>query len=197
MLQYLKRNSPLHFADARLKLIVLAAINIALFATIELTIVLSLFILVLLAYFAARVSPLQSVKELGPVWIFVVLPLVLVLLVGEPLLKGIVVSTRLVAVMLFAMLFIYTTKQREIARALVYFKVPATVALMLTMAFRFLPLIQKEVGRVRAAQMARGYERGWLVVPIIVPVLRRAFVRARHLGMSMDARGFDVEKIAV
>jgi energy-coupling factor transport system permease protein len=195
MLRYDKKNTLLHRMDARLKLILLIAVNLALFASVDLMHVAVLSVVVLLAYAIARINPLRGMMDLGPAWVFAVLPLLLIFLFGEPVGKAVAIAVRIIFVLLSGVLFIYTTKQQEIARSLAYFKVPAAVALMLIMAFRFIPVLQQEVHRVRAAQMARGYERSWLVVPILVPVLHRIFARARWLGMSMDARGFDIEKI--
>ncbi|VVC03301.1 Energy-coupling factor transporter transmembrane protein EcfT [Candidatus Burarchaeum australiense] len=191
MLQYLKQKSFLHALDPRIKLALLILLNVALFATNMLGAISFLLVLIFAFYLLARISPIQGAGELGAVWLFVLLPLLFALLGGEALDAAIRATLRLVTVSMSAVLFIYTTRQRDIASALVFFKVPATLALMLTMAFRFVPVFQDEVQRVQAAQMARGYTRSWLVFPILVPVLHRAFARARALGMSMDARGFE------
>src|SRR4030042_6371767 len=158
MLRYDKNDTVLHRMDARLKLVLLIVVDLALFASINDVYIGSLAIVVLLAYAIAHINPIRGMIDLGPAWIFALLPLLTIFLFGEPAGKAVAIAVRIIFVLLSGMLFIYTTRQQDIARALVYFKVPAAAALMLIIAFRFIPVMQQEVHRVRAAQMARGYE---------------------------------------
>lgn len=75
--------------------------------------------------------------------------------------------------------------------------VPAhELALMMTIALRFIPTLLEEAEKIMKAQMARGAEftRGSLVqrarslVPLLVPLFVSAFRRADALALAMEAR---------
>ena len=70
------------------------------------------------------------------------------------------------------------------------------LAMMMTIALRFIPTLMEEVDRIRKAQMARGadFESGNMIrraksmIPILVPLFVSAFRRADELSMAMEAR---------
>ncbi len=85
-----------------------------------------------------------------------------------------------------------------------WIKVPVhDVALVMSIALRFIPILTDETSRIMNAQKARGadFETGGLVkrvkaiVPILIPLLISAFRRADELGDAMDARCYSGSKI--
>ncbi len=77
------------------------------------------------------------------------------------------------------------------------FKVPVgDVAMMMSIALRFIPILLEETDRIMKAQLARGadFESGNLIkkakslVPVLVPLFVSAFRRAGDLAMAMEAR---------
>lgn len=70
------------------------------------------------------------------------------------------------------------------------------LALIMSIALRFIPILMDETERIMNAQKARGadFETGGLIkrakaiVPILIPLLLSAFRRAEELGDAMDAR---------
>ena len=78
-----------------------------------------------------------------------------------------------------------------------WIKVPVhDIALIMSIALRFIPILTDETSRIMNAQKARGadFETGGLfkrvqaVVPVLIPLLISAFRRADELGDAMDAR---------
>ena len=78
-----------------------------------------------------------------------------------------------------------------------WLKVPVhDIALIMSIALRFIPILTDETSRIMNAQKARGadFETGSLfkrvkaIVPILIPLLISAFRRADELGDAMDAR---------
>ena len=76
-------------------------------------------------------------------------------------------------------------------------KVPVhEVAMMMSIALRFIPILVEETDKIMKAQMARGadFESGNLMqrakamVPLLVPLFVSAFRRATDLAMAMEAR---------
>jgi len=77
------------------------------------------------------------------------------------------------------------------------FKVPAhDIAMMMTIALRFIPTLADELDKIMKAQKARGadFETGSLMkrakslIPILVPLFVSAFKRADELATAMEAR---------
>lgn len=76
-------------------------------------------------------------------------------------------------------------------------KVPVhEVAMMMSIALRFIPILLEETDKIMKAQIARGadFESGNLIqkakamVPLLVPLFIAAFRRANDLAMAMEAR---------
>lgn len=76
-------------------------------------------------------------------------------------------------------------------------KVPVhEIAMMMSIALRFIPILMEETDRIMKAQKARGadFETGNLIqkakamVPLLVPLFISAFRRANDLAMAMEAR---------
>ncbi len=70
------------------------------------------------------------------------------------------------------------------------------VAMMMSIALRFIPILLEETDKIMKAQIARGadFENGNLIqkaknlVPLLVPLFISAFRRANDLAMAMEAR---------
>ena len=77
------------------------------------------------------------------------------------------------------------------------------LALIMSIALRFIPILTDETGRIMNAQKARGadFESGGLakrikaIIPILIPLLISAFRRADELGDAMDARCYSGSKV--
>ena len=85
----------------------------------------------------------------------------------------------------------------SLMRPLKIFKVPVhEMAMMMSIALRFIPILMEETDKIMKAQMARGadFETGGLIarakamVPLLVPLFVGAFRRAEELALAMDAR---------
>ena len=77
------------------------------------------------------------------------------------------------------------------------FRVPVhEIAMMMSIALRFIPILLEETDKIMKAQIARGadFESGNLIkkakslVPLLVPLFISAFRRANDLAMAMEAR---------
>ncbi|MCH5338542.1 MAG: energy-coupling factor transporter transmembrane protein EcfT [Acetatifactor sp.] len=77
------------------------------------------------------------------------------------------------------------------------FKVPVhEVAMMMSIALRFIPILLEETDKIMKAQIARGadfesgniFKRAKALVPLLVPLFVSAFRRANDLAMAMESR---------
>ena len=72
------------------------------------------------------------------------------------------------------------------------------LAMMMTIALRFIPTLLEETEKIMKAQMARGadFQSGSIVqrakslIPLLVPLFVNAFRRADDLAVAMEARGY-------
>ena len=70
------------------------------------------------------------------------------------------------------------------------------IAMMMSIALRFIPILTEETDKIMKAQMARGadFESGNIIkkakamIPLLVPLFISAFRRAGDLAMAMEAR---------
>ena len=125
-------------------------------------------------------------------------------LTREALEKAIFFALRLVFLVMGTSVLTLTTSPMQLTdglerlmRPLRRFHFPAhELAMMMTIALRFIPLLLEETDKIQKAQMARGadFESGNLLmrakamVPLLVPLFVSAFRRANDLAMAMEAR---------
>ena len=91
----------------------------------------------------------------------------------------------------------------SLLKPLKYIKFPVhELALIMSIALRFVPTLIDETNRIISAQKARGadfesgniFKRIKAIVPILIPLLISAFRRAEELGDAMDARCYSGSK---
>lgn len=120
--------------------------------------------------------------------------------------NGLYVFCRFVLIIVMSTLLTLTTAPLEIADAvealikpLRYLKVPVhEIALMLSIALRFVPTLMDETVKIMNAQKSRGVNFGEgsiinrikAVIPILIPLFVSAFNRAEDLAVAMEARGY-------
>ena len=120
------------------------------------------------------------------------------------ILKAAFFAIRLLYVIVGASLLTYTTTPTDLTagmekalRPLNKIHVPVQeIAMMMSIALRFIPILAEEVNKIIDAQLARGaeFDSGGLIkkakgmVPILVPLFVSAFRRASDLATAMEAR---------
>ena len=122
----------------------------------------------------------------------------------EGLILSIKMAVRLVYLVIGSSILTLTTTPSKLTDGLEkglsflkVFKVPvAEIALMMSIALRFIPILIEETDKIMNAQMARGadFDKGNLVekakslVPLLVPLFVSAFRRANELAIAMESR---------
>ncbi len=118
--------------------------------------------------------------------------------------NALTMTVRLSLLIIGSSMMTFTTTPNELTdgmekglRGLKKIKVPVhEMAMMMSIALRFIPILLEETDKIMKAQMARGadFESGGLIkrakamVPILVPLFVSAFRRANDLAMAMEAR---------
>lgn len=217
--QYIDGESPIHKMDARVKIIAAFVFIVILFLIKG---VWQYAAVTLFLAAAVRVSGvgikyiLRGLKPMLFILAFTVLINVL-MTPGEALLKfgflkvtregvvmGVYMMLRLVYLVIATSLLTLTTSPlmltdgiEKILMPFTVIKVPAhEIAMMMTIAIRFIPTLAEEADKIMKAQTARGadFESGSIIrrakamIPLLVPLFVGAFKRADELATAMDSR---------
>jgi energy-coupling factor transport system permease protein len=208
---YVPGDTLIHRADPRSKLIAVMLLVVSLFSTTRWPSILAALALTLILILLGRIPLSYIGRALRPVSFIIVFTLLVNSVSLHPLaflpqgfMRGLLFSTRLVEVMLLSTLVTLTTSPVALTdgmtllmRPLASLRVPVDdIAMMLSIALRFIPTIAAEAQTIIRAQTARGarfYEgslivrlRAWTVV--VVPLLIQLFRRADTLALAMEAR---------
>ncbi|MBP8718351.1 MAG: energy-coupling factor transporter transmembrane protein EcfT [Candidatus Atribacteria bacterium] len=217
--QYIYQNSLIHKLDPRVKILTTILVIISLFLIKSWfgfsIIALYLFINI----FLSKVHPKFVLKGIKPLIIIIIITLIIHFLTTpgeviyhiwilnitkEGIQKGLFIAVRLFLLIVATSWLTLTTSPialtdgiERLLSVLKFIKVPAhEIAMMMTIALRFIPTLMEETEKIIKAQMARGadFESGNLIkriqnfLPIIIPLFINAFHRADELAIAMEAR---------
>ena len=219
--QHFPGDSLVHRFDPRLKLVLTIAYIVLLFAASN-PLGLALSILFLAAMYKVAKIPgkmiLKSLKPILPIVIFTaVLNLFFVSGEGEPLVHiwfltiyaegvryAVLMAVRIMALIAGTSLLTYTTSPIVLTDAIEQLLKPLgklhfpvhELAMMMSIALRFIPTLIEETDKIMNAQKARGAQldtgkmtdRVKALVPVLIPLFISAFRRADELAMAMECR---------
>ena len=217
--QYVPSDSPVHRLDPRCKIIAVLVLLTGVFLAKH-PAVFSVWGVLLACLTAGARLPFRLVlRSAKPVLILVLFtasihifftsgtPLVslgIVTISREGLILAAYMGLRLLFLVLFASFLTLTTRPMELADGLerlfspfARFGFPAhELAMMMTIALRFIPTLLDETDRIMKAQLARGasFDRGGLwkrlkaFLPVLIPLFVIVFQRAEDLAVAMEAR---------
>lgn len=217
--QYVKGDSILHRLDPRTKIFGMLAIMVALFFVNNWIGLVYAAVVVFAVLFASQVPLKFYIRGVKPLrWILLFTAAIQIFLTpgeiiwqwgilhitAEGVRLAIFMCVRLVLLVMTTSVLTLTTTPIVLTDAvenlLSPFKrigVPAhELAMMMTIALRFIPLLADETEKIMAAQKARGaaFDEGGLMdraralLPILVPLFLSAINRAGELAMAMEAR---------
>lgn len=102
---------------------------------------------------------------------------------------GVIASLRIMSLSLLVFLFTESTSVSDIVGALSFF--PKQIRLALTISISLIPAILKEAQSIRLVQQSRGYH-SMGIFPFIIPLLSRTLIRAEHIAVSLETRGYQI-----
>ena len=218
--QYYPGKSLLHKIDPRMKLILTFAIIIVIFLCKNFFSLGVIAVTAVLAAILSRVPIKMILKSLKPIVIILIFTAVLnifytqggdtwfewkfIKLTEKGVFTAIFTMVRIVSLVTISSLLTYTTTPTMLTDAiervlspLKIFKIKVhTLAMMMTLALRFIPTLIEEIDRIMNAQKARGadletggiVERAKALVPIFIPLMVSSFRRAYELAFAMTCR---------
>ena len=217
--QFFPGDTFIHRLDPRTKILAMMAYVVVLFAakTAVGYLICAAFLFACIA--ASRISPKVVLKGLRPVLFLIVFTAVLNLIFtsGEPIFTfyflrvtregvetAIRMAVRITLLIAGTSMLTYTTSPimltdaiEKLLSPLKKIKAPVhELAMMMSIALRFIPTLVEETGKIMNAQKARGadFESGGLIkraralVPILIPLFVSAFRRADELATAMECR---------
>ena len=219
--QHFPGNSLVHRFDPRLKLVLTVAYIVLLFAASNpLGLVLSILFLGVM-YKVAKIPVKMIGKSLKPILPIVLFTAVLNLFFvsgeGDPLVHfwfltiyaegvryAVLMAVRVMALIAGTSLLTYTTSPIVLTDAIEQLLKPLgklhfpvhELAMMMSIALRFIPTLIEETDKIMNAQKARGaqldtgkmIDRVKALVPVLIPLFISAFRRADELAMAMECR---------
>lgn len=217
--QHYPTGSTVHRLDPRTKIIGTFVFMVGLFMIRDFSAYLVVVALLLLTIKASKVPVRYVMKGLRPLMVLIMVTFLInlfmtrgevffalgpVTMTWQGLRQGIFMALRLIFLIVGTSMLTLTTSPitltdgiEHLLNPLKRIKVPAhELAMMMTIALRFIPTLLEETDKIMKAQMARGadFESGNLInraqslVPLLVPLFISSFRRADDLAMAMEAR---------
>lgn len=220
--QYLPGKSVIHRMDARAKIVLLIADIVFIFLCSNFISLLLMTMFTLLVTFMTHISFMKYLKSLRVILVVVILTGLINLFygTGEVLWEwwklrittggvnnALFVIVRIAILMIISAALTYTTSPTDLTDALERLMKPLKlirvpvheIAMMMTIALRFIPVLLEETDKIMNAQKARGadMESGGLIkrvkslIPVLIPLFVSSFRRAGDLAMAMECRCYN------
>lgn len=218
--QYYPAKSFVHKLDPRIKLLFLIAYIVMLFVSNSFYGLALCAVILIVIIIASRVpvgSVLRSIKGIIFILLFTSVLNVffhggerllwewgIIKIYAEGIIFAVFLTLRLFFLVMGSALLTLTTTPVNLTDGLesllfplTLIKVPVHVlALIMSIALRFIPTLMDETNRIVSAQKARGasfdtgsiFKRVKAIIPVLIPLLISAFRRAEELGDAMDVR---------
>lgn len=218
--QYFPGNSVIHKLDARMKIVLVLAYIISIFLCrnfYSLAIMIALLLIVILL---SKISLKLLYKSIKPIFLIVLITSLLQLIYNKNgdvlfeywkikittggLFTAVFTTIRIAALVMASSMLTYTTSPTMLTDAierlfspLKVFKINVhSIAMMMTIALRFIPTLIEEVDKIMSAQKSRGADletgglmkRGKALIPIFIPLFINSFRRAYELAFAMECR---------
>ena len=217
--QFFPGDSFLHRMDARVKILLLLILLIEVFAFTSAPVYLVMTVITFLMIMISKVPMRMVLRSLKPLWWIILFTFVLHLfshpgrelyriwqfvITQEGVEQGALISVRLMLLIILSTLLTFTTSPLKLTDALESLLSPFKrlglpaheLAMMMTIALRFIPTLISETDKIMKAQQSRGADfvtgsilsRLKNMVPILVPLFLSAFRRADDLALAMESR---------
>lgn len=219
--QYIYKDSFVHKLDPRTKILISMFFMFGIFLINNITEYVYVFLLTALTIYMSQIPLMKIIKGLKPILPLMFLTVIMnafftsgtilfswafIRITREGLYLAGFMGIRIFFLIIFTSLLTLTTSPITLTNGieglltpLKKLKVPAhEIAMMMSIALRFIPTLIDETDKIMKAQKARGadFESGNIIkktkslVPILIPLFISAFTRADELAMAMEARGY-------
>lgn len=223
--QYINTGSVLHKLDPRTKLILLILNVVFLFLIKNIYGIIFAAAFLIFIMLLSKIPVKLYLKNIKAIWLIIVFTSLINLLyskTGKTLIsfwkitvttggvyRAVFLTVRIIILILISSVLTYTTTPNDLTDAIENLLSPLkfiglgtavhTIAMMMTIALRFIPTLVDETEKIMNAQKARGAdlesgkfkERVKALVPVLVPLLISSIRRAYELAEAMECRCYN------
>ena len=218
--QYYPTNSCVHKMDARIKILIALAFMVFIFCINTVYGYGALFVFTTFMILISKIPFKFMLKAIKPILFFVVFTAILnifltksgtvvwhygfITITDMGILNAVYMMIRIVFLIMGTSLLTYTTSPIELTDGIERLLRPFSkiglpsheLAMMMSIALRFIPTILEETDKIKKTQTARGADfesgnilkRAKALIPLLVPLFISAFRRADELAMAMECR---------
>ena len=217
--QFIPGNSILHRMDPRVKIVLLCTIIATIFCTFNFYALGLITAFIIVAILLSGVPFKMYLKSLKVIMIIVIITSLLNIFYssGTPIFefwifkitldgifRAIYVTVGIIALILISSALTFTTSPTDLTDAIERLMSPLKVfhikvheiAMMMTIALRFIPTLLDETDKIMSAQKARGadmesgnvFQKVKALIPVLIPLFVSAFRRAYELAVAMECR---------
>ena len=224
--QYIETRSPIHKADPRVKMVLLILLVVFIFVSKNMFALALSFVFVAAVVIITRIPVKMYLKNLKAILPIIIFTTIINMFYGDES-SGVLVSfwklsvtydglyraafmaIRIILLIIISSSLTYTTTPNDLTDAIERLLTPLkfvglksavhTLALMMTIALRFIPTLVEEAQKIMNAQKARGAdlengnlkERIKALIPILIPLLISSVRRAYELAEAMECRCYN------
>ncbi len=224
--QYIETKSPLHRADPRVKMVLLILVVVLIFLAQNMYGILVSLLFVALVVLVTKIPLKTYLKNLKAVLPIILLTSIINMFYGDTnsgvllevwkftityggLYRAVFMALRIMLLIIISSSLTYTTTPNDLTDGIEHLLSPLkflglksavhTLALMMTIALRFIPTLVEEAEKIMNAQKARGadlesgsiIERIKALIPILIPLLISSVRRAYELAEAMECRCYN------
>ncbi|MBE6720658.1 MAG: energy-coupling factor transporter transmembrane protein EcfT [Ruminococcaceae bacterium] len=217
--QYFPGNSLLHKLDPRMKTVLIFLLMVAVFFCKNYISMGCMTLLTVAIVIISKINIKVIFKGIRPILFVVLFTTVLNLFygTGEPIItlgfikitesgihNAVFMAMRIILLVAVGLMLTYTTTPNQLTDAMESLLKPLKVfrldihslAMTMTIALRFIPILIEEVDKIMAAQKSRGADMesgGFLkrvkaIIPVLIPLFISSFRRANELADAMECR---------
>lgn len=223
--KYVNNHSFLTKIDARIKILMMIALLVFCFLDLDLMAFIGLFAVLCIFMVVGKLRFRPLLKIIKHMWFLFLFLLIINLftikgevlfelwdgtyIYKEAILQTIYIFLRIIMILMVSTLLSSSTTPSELTYALEFYLTPLKIfkinvyeiAIMVSIALRFIPTLLDEMNRIRKAQTSRGIDfeygsykdklRG--LTSLIIPLFISCFDKADELTNAMIARGYDCD----
>ncbi|MBE6727066.1 MAG: energy-coupling factor transporter transmembrane protein EcfT [Ruminococcaceae bacterium] len=223
--QYYQTDSPIHRLDPRIKLVLLVLMIVFLFLAGNAWSLIFCGVMLFAAMLVSRVPFKMYLKNMKPILIIVIFTSIINLFYTDTgvtlvdwwiihitaggVYRALFMAFRIAQLILLSSVLTYTTTPNDLTDGIERLLSPLrfiglrgavhTLAMMMTIALRFIPTLVDETDKIMNAQKARGadlesgklFERIRALIPILIPLLISSIRRAYELAEAMECRCYN------
>lgn len=220
--QFMPGHSVIHRLDARSKILLLISYIVFIFIAGNYMSLLLITMASLLVVLSTRISFKMYLKSMRVILFVVLFTGILNIFYGSGevlwewwiikitqggINNAIFVTVRIATLVMISSVLTFTTSPSDLTDAIERLLKPLTffhikvheIAMMMTIALRFIPVLLEETDKIMNAQKARGadmesgnvFKRVRALIPVLIPLFVSSFRRANDLAMAMECRCYN------